>query len=234
MTENNFIEELKKINIDINELQLQQLNRYYELLVEWNEKINLTAIIEKKDVYLKHFYDSLTITKIIDLNKEENLCDVGTGAGFPGIVLKILFPNLKVTLIDALDKRIKFLNIIIEELDLKNIETIHARSEEYGVKNREMYDVVTARAVANLPVLLEYCVPLVKKEKYFIPLKANISQEIINSQNAIKELSVVEENRIEFLLPIEESQRCIIKFKKISNTNKKYPRKNAEIKKKPL
>jgi len=234
LTENNFIEELKKINIDINELQLQQLNRYYELLVEWNEKINLTAIIEKKDVYLKHFYDSLTITKIIDLNKEENLCDVGTGAGFPGIVLKILFPNLKVTLIDALDKRIKFLNIIIEELDLKNIETIHARSEEYGVKNREMYDVVTARAVANLPVLLEYCVPLVKKEKYFIPLKANISQEIINSQNAIKELSVVEENRIEFLLPIEESQRCIIKFKKISNTNKKYPRKNAEIKKKPL
>lgn len=234
MTENSFIEALKKLNIDISEKQLSQLEEYYKLLVEYNEKINLTAITKKEDVYLKHFYDSLTIVKVIDLNQEESLCDIGTGAGFPGLVLKILFPNLKVTLIDALEKRIKFLNVVIDTLKLENIETIHARSEEYGVKNREIYDVVTARAVAALPVLIEYCVPLVKKNKYFIPLKANISQEIEISKNAIRLLHIEEESRSEFLLPYENSNRTIIKYKKVSETEKRFPRKNAEIKKRPL
>lgn len=234
MTENKFIEEIKKLGIDISQDQINQFNRYYELLIEWNEKINLTAITEKNDVYLKHFYDSATIIKVINLNEEESLCDIGTGAGFPGIVLKILFPNLKVTLIDALEKRIKFLNIVIDELKLNHIETIHARSEEYGIKNREKYDVVTARAVASLPVLIEYCVPLVKKNKYFIPLKANIFQEIKLSQNALKLFSLKEIKKVEFLLPIEGSNRTIIKYQKLEITNKKFPRKNAEIKKRPL
>lgn len=234
MTENNFVLELEKIGINISGEQLHQFKKYYELLVLWNEKINLTTITEKNDVYLKHFYDSATLCKIIDLNNEQSLCDIGTGAGFPGIVLKILFPSLEVTLIDALEKRIKFLNIVIEELGLEKINTIHARSEEYGIKNRELYDVVTARAVASLPTLIEYCVPLVKTNKYFIPLKANISQEILNSNNAMKELNIKEVNKIEFNLPFEDSKRTIIKYLKYEKTNKKYPRTNSLIKKKPL
>lgn len=234
MTENEFVEELKKIGINVTKNQLKQFDKYYNLLIDWNKKINLTGIVEKKDVYLKHFYDSATLYKVIDLNKEESLCDIGTGAGFPGMVLKILFPNLKITLIDALEKRIKFLNIVIEELDLKDIETIHARSEEYGITHREKFDVVTARAVAALPVLIEYCVPLIKKDKYFIPLKANISQEIINSQSAIDKLKINEVDRVEFILPFEKSNRTIIKYKKTEKTNKTYPRSNSLIKKKPL
>jgi len=234
MTENNFEQELNKLGIKVTIEQLNQFNRYYELLIEWNEKINLTSIIEKKDVYLKHFYDSATIVKVIDLEKEKSLCDIGTGAGFPGIVLKILFPNLKVTLIDALEKRIKFLDVVINELNLKEIETIHARSEEYGVTNRELYDVVTARAVASLPVLMEYCVPLVKTGKYFIPMKANISQEIILSENAIKQLNIKNIKKEEFFLPYENSNRTIILYLKEKVTSKNFPRKNSDIKKKPL
>lgn len=234
MTEINFVKELSNLGIVVTEQMLKQFNRYYELLIEWNEKINLTAITEKNDVYLKHFYDSATLLKAIDLNNETSLCDIGTGAGFPGLVLKIMFPNLKVTLIDALEKRIKFLNIVIKELDLKDIETIHARSEEYGIKNREIYDVVTARAVANLSVLMEYCVPLVKVGKYFIPMKANISQEINLSQKAIKKLEIKQIKKLEFMLPYENSNRTIIVYLKEKPTSKKYPRKNAEIKKRPL
>ena len=234
MTEDRFVNELNKLGIEISEKQLNQLEKYYELLIEWNEKINLTGITEKNEVYLKHFYDSATIFKVIDLNNEETLCDIGTGAGFPGMVLKILFPKLKVTLIDALEKRIKFLNDVIEKLELEDIETIHARSEEYALKNREMYDVVTARAVSQLPILIEYCVPLVKENKYFVPMKANISQEIIDSQNAIKLMNIKEIDKAEFLLPLEDSVRTIIKFQKLKKTDKKFPRKYSEIKKRPL
>lgn len=234
MTENNFELELNKLGIKVSDEQLEQFNKYYELLIDWNEKINLTSIIEKKDVYLKHFYDSATIVKVIDLEKEKSLCDIGTGAGFPGIVLKILFPNLKVTLIDALEKRIKFLNTVISELNLNDIETIHARSEEYGIKNRELYDIVTARAVATLPVLMEYCVPLVKTGKFFIPMKANISQEINLSENATKQLNLKKIKIEEFCLPYENSNRTIILYLKEKNTLNIYPRKNSDIKKKPL
>src|SRR5574344_1223890 len=181
MTEKEFIDALKELNITPSEKQLEQLNYYYELLIEWNEKINLTAITEKKDVYLKHFYDSLTITKVIDLNNYNTLCDVGTGAGFPGIVLKIFFPNLKVTLIDALNKSLIFLNEVIAKLELKDITTIHARVEEYGVKNREQYEIVVARAVANLPVLLEYLTPIVMTRGYVITMKGDVKDELINS-----------------------------------------------------
>ena len=234
MNINDFINELKKINIEINDYQLKQLNRYYELLVEYNEKMNLTGITEKNQVYLKHFYDSLTINKIIDLNTIQTLCDVGTGAGFPGMVIKILFPKIKITLVDSLNKRIEFLNVVINELGLENIDTLHSRIEDYGKNTREIFDVVTARAVAPLNVLLEYCTPLVKCGKYFIPLKANISREILEIDSALKELNSTIEEKCEFLLPYEESQRTLIKFKKIGKTNKKYPRAYAQIKKKPL
>jgi 16S rRNA (guanine527-N7)-methyltransferase len=233
MNQNKFIEELKKINININEDQLAKLEKYYELLIEYNKVMNLTGITEKEQVYLKHFYDSLTIYKVIDLNNVDNLCDIGTGAGFPGIVLKILFPNLKITLVDSLNKRINFLNIVIKELNLKNIETIHSRIEEYGKDNREKFDVVTCRAVAPLNVLLEYSIPMVKKDKYFIPLKGTLDNEN-DTSNAIKKLDVILEKKEEFLLPIENSKRTILVYKKLKNTNKKYPRKNLDIKQKPL
>ena len=233
MTEAKFIEEVNKLNIVLTDNMLEQLNKYYELLVEWNEKINLTAITEKEDVYLKHFYDSLTISKVIDLNKEETLCDIGTGAGFPGLVLKIVFPNLKITLVDALEKRIKFLNLVIEELGLKDIETVHIRSEEYSKINRNKFDITTARAVANLSVLLEYAIPMTKIGKYFISLKSNVSEELNSIDNALKELNTKLIKKEELYLPIEGSLRTILKFEKISD-NKKYPRKNSDIKKNRL
>ena len=157
-----FIEELNKLNINITDKQLKQLDAYYNLLIEENKKYNLTSITKEEDVYLKHFYDSLTITKIIDLNKE-SLCDIGTGAGFPGIVLKILFPNLKVTLLDSTLKKCNFLKLAIEELNLTDIEVINERAEIYSKKEREKYDIVTSRAVAPLKHLLEYSVPLDRK-----------------------------------------------------------------------
>ena len=208
-----FEEELKKINIKITNEQIKKLEIYYEMLIEYNKVMNLTGITEKEEVYLKHFYDSLTIVKVINLNEFQTLCDIGTGAGFPGLVLKIIFPKLKITLIDSLNKRINFLNAVIEKLELKDIETIHYRIEEYGIINREKYDIVTARAVAPLNILLEYAIPLVKVNGYFIPLKGNIDNEVDYS-NAMKKLDVIEENKVKFLLPIENSNRTIIKFKK--------------------
>lgn len=234
MTEQEFIQELSKINITPTELQLKQLEKYYELLIEWNKVMNLTGITEKDQVYLKHFYDSATLASAIDLNNEKILCDVGTGAGFPGIVIKILFPNLKVVLIDSLQKRVNFLNQVIQELDLKNIEVYHARAEEFAQNHREKFDVVTARAVASLPVLLEYCVPLVKVGKYFIPMKASIEEEMVLSSKAIQILKVEIESLEKFELPFEKSLRSILKLKKVGETSKKYPRKYSEIKKRPL
>ena len=234
MTENNFIKELDLIGIEIDNQQLNKLNMYYKLLIEWNEKINLTAITEKEQVYLKHFYDSLTLNKIIELKKESSLCDIGTGAGFPGIVLKILFPNLKVTLVDSLKKRIDFLNLVIKELQLEDIVAIHTRSEEFALAHREEFDIVTARAVAPLNILLEYTVPMVKKGKYFIAMKGNLEKEQKTFDNAMKLLKTSIKDIEEFTLPIEMSKRTLIKFKKLEITNKKYPRKFSDIKNKPL
>ena len=185
MNLNNFIEELKKINIDITDKQLNQLNTYYEMLIEYNKVMNLTGITEKNEVYLKHFYDSLTIAKVIDLTQEKTLCDIGTGAGFPGLVIKIFFPNLIITLVDSLNKRIEFLKAVIKKLDLQEIEAVHTRIEDYGKINREKYDVVTSRAVAPLNILLEYAIPLVKTNKYFISYKGKISEELLASEKAL-------------------------------------------------
>ena len=233
MTINDFINELNIIGINSTEKQLDDLKRYYELLIEYNKVMNLTGITEKEQVYLKHFYDSLTILRVINLDNYETLCDMGTGAGFPGLVLKIFYPNLHVTLIDSLNKRIIFLNEVINQLKLDNVNTIHARLEEYGKNNREKYDIVTSRAVAQTNILLEYAAPILKINGKFICMKGNMDNEN-NYQNALNKLNMEEEKKIEFLLPYENSKRTIILFNKINKTNKLFPRKNNEIINKPL
>ena len=232
MNQNKFIEELKKINIELSEKQINQLEKYYELLIEWNKVMNLTGITEKESVYLKHFYDSLTLAKIIDLNKVNTLCDIGSGAGFPGIVIKIVFPNLKITLVDSLNKRINFLNHVIEKLELKDIEAIHYRIEEYASIKRNYFDVVTARAVAPINTLLEYAIPVTKENGYFVAMKGKIDNEVAFN-NASKLLNANLINTIKFDLPIENSERTLLLFKKQKDV-KKYPRKYSEIKKRPL
>ncbi len=234
MTKEVFIEELKKLNIFLNLEQLDKLDKYYNLLIEWNNKINLTSITKKDDVYLKHFYDSLTLIKAYDLTKDISVCDIGTGAGFPGIVLKICFPNINITLVDALDKRIKFLKQVILELDLKNIVAIHSRAEDYARENREKYDLVTSRAVAKLNLLNELCIPLVKVNGYFIPMKANIDKELEESTNSLIKLASKIENIISFKMPIENSNRNLIIIRKLKETKNIYPRKFDKIKKNPL
>ena len=209
MNQNSFLEELKKINIYPSEEQLYKLHKFYRLLIEWNKKINLTRITEEKEVYLKHFYDSLTISKVIDLNKENTLCDVGTGAGFPGIVLKIMYPNLKITLIDSLQKRVNYLNEIIKELELKDIEAIHIRAEDY----KGQFDVVTSRAVANIEKLVTYTMHLVKEDGIFIAMKGDIDKELTEEiKNKLQKKYIIK-SIDKFYLPIENSKRCLITMK---------------------
>ena len=224
--------EVSKLGINVTSLELDKLEKYYNLLIEWNEKINLTAITDIKDVYLKHFYDSLTLVKVIDLENVSSLCDLGTGAGFPGIILKIFFPNLKLTLVDSLNKRIKFLEVLVNELSLENVILIHGRAEEYGKKNRECFDVVTARALSSFPILLEYSASLLKKGGHLIAMRGlNDSKD---GKNAMKILNLKINNVIEFELPIEKSKRTLIDVVKLDKTSLKYPRRYAEIKKKSL
>ena len=228
-----FIKELDKLNIKITEHQLLMLEEYYNILIEENNKYNLTNITDKEQVYLKHFYDSLTIIKVIDLNKQ-SLCDIGTGAGFPGLVLKILFPNLDITLVEATEKRCNFLKLVIDRLKLTKINIINERAEIYSKEVREQFDIVTSRAVAPLKHLLEYSIPLVKINGYYIAMKGNIEKEIENIDNYYKKLYITKIKEEHFLLPIEESTRTIILYKKEKSTEKKYPRKYSEIKKKEI
>lgn len=199
MTREEFIEELSKLNIILTEEQLAKLDKFYELLITWNNKINLTTITKKEDVYLKHFYDSLTLVKAVDLTKIKTLCDVGTGAGFPGIVLKIVFPNIDITLLDALEKRIIYLNDIIKKLDLKKIRALHERGEFHKTK----YDLVTARAVANFDKLVTYTMPLVKKDGLMVAMKGDLSKENLPKKYKILQI-------IEFKLPKENSTRSLV------------------------
>lgn len=209
MNKEEFIKYLEELNIYPTVDQLNKLDKFYHLLISWNEKINLTRITEEKDVYLKHFYDSLTITKEIDLLKVNTLCDVGTGAGFPGIVLKIMYPNLKVTLIDSLLKRVNYLNEIIKDLELTDITAIHTRGEDY----KDKFDVVTSRAVANIEKLVTFTMHLVDKNGVFIAMKGNIDNELTNSveRNISKKYKIVKINK--FKLPIEESDRSLVVIK---------------------
>ena len=233
MNKEEFIKEVEKLGISVDDKILKCLNTYYKMLIDYNSHTNLTRITDEEDVYLKHFYDSLTLIKAVKLNNQ-SLLDVGTGAGFPGLVLKIVFPDLKVTLVDSLNKRIIFLNNVIEKLNLKGINAIHERIEDYAKDNRESFDIVTSRAVASLPVLSEMCIPLVCERGLFIPMKADAKEEINSSQNAIKTLGGVLKNTILFKLPKDGGERTLVVIEKIKKTSVKYPRKFNEIKKKPL
>ena len=228
MNKEEFVNKLKDLNIEINEDILNKLDIYFNFLVEYNEHTNLTGITEESDVYLKHFYDSLTIVKSIDLSTIESLIDVGTGAGFPGMVLAIVYPNIKVTLLDSNNKRINFLNELTNKLGINNVETIHDRSEIYAKNHKDMYDVVTARAVKNMKELTELCLPLVKVNGYFIPLKGIIGDELDNAKDIIKNINGNIEDIIEFELPNGDT-RTIIKIKKIGKCPNKYPREYKEI-----
>lgn len=234
MTIDEFIIELKKIDIDITDEQLEQLEKYYNLVIEYNKVMNLTRITDKKEFYLKHFYDSLTLNKTVNFKNIESICDIGSGAGFPGIVLKILFPNINITLIDSLNKRVKFLNIVIEKLNLKDIKAVHERAEIFSKYNREKFDIVTARAVSKLNIILELGIPMVKINGYFIAMKSNIDEELNNIDNIFNKLDCQIIDIKKFELPIENSLRTLIKIKKNSKTNLLYPRKFEQIKKKPL
>ena len=177
MNKEEFIKAVKQLKVDLTEEKLEKLNKFYNLLIEWNKKINLTRIEKEDEVYLKHFYDSLTIAKVVDLSEIKTLCDIGTGAGFPGIVLKIFYPNLKITLIDSLQKRVNYLNEIIKDLELDNIEAIHVRGEDY----KGQYDVVTSRAVANIEKLLGYTMHLVSPTGIFVAMKGDIEKELTDN-----------------------------------------------------
>jgi len=233
MNKEEFIKELKQLDIEVTDDKLNQLDKYYHLLFEENQKYNLTTITKESDVYLKHFYDSLTIVKSIKLNNQY-LCDIGTGAGFPGLVLKIFFPNLKVDLIDSTLKKCNFLKMVIDELKLTNINVINARAEEYSKQNRELYDIVTSRAVAPLKHLLEYSIPILKINGHFISLKSNIESEYINMSNYYHKLNLSNEEIIKFELPYEHSLRTIYKIEKINKTPLLYPRAYSQIKKKDI
>ena len=233
MNKDEFVSALKELNINLTDKQLSDLDTYYKMLIDYNSHTNLTRITEENEVYLKHFYDSLTIVKTISLDNQ-TLLDVGTGAGFPGLVLKIVFPNLKVTLVDSLNKRINFLNLVIEKLQLKDVKAIHARAEEYALKNRETFDIVTSRAVANLNMLSELCIPMVKLSGCFIEMKSDAKNEIENKKKAIETLGGVIKDVVIFSLPFNAGVRTLIKVVKKVKTSVKYPRKFNEIKKKPL
>jgi 16S rRNA (guanine527-N7)-methyltransferase len=233
MNNEEFIKYTKEIGIFLSDDQLNKLEQYYNLLMEWNNKINLTTITKREDVYLKHFYDSLTLVKAIDLTKDYSLCDVGTGAGFPGIVLKICFPNLNITLIDSLNKRIVFLNEVVNKLGLKDIIVLHSRVEDFARKNREKYDIVTCRAVSKLNIISEFCLPIVKVNGWFIPMKANIDEEVKNLKFLEKLYSKIEEIKT-FKLPIENSIRNLIIIRKLKETNMIYPRSFDKITSKSL
>ena len=231
-----FEEKLSQIGITLSDKQKEQFDKFYELLVEWNKVMNLTGITEYEEVNEKHFVDSLSIVKAIDMNQVHSLVDIGTGAGFPGIPLKIAFPHIKVVLLDSLNKRINFLNTVIKELGLENIETIHGRAEDFAKQPeyREQFDLCVSRAVANLATLSEYCLPFVKPGGYFVSMKGALAeQEIENAGNALKVLSGKIEDKFCFDL-CSQGERHIIKIKKISQIPTKYPRVSAKIAKKPL
>lgn len=234
MNKEEFKTELRELNISLNEEQLEALEIYKDMLIEYNNKFNLTAIKTEEEIYLKHFYDSITITKVIDLSSNLKVLDIGTGAGLPGLVLKIVFPNLDITLLDSNNKKITFLNKVIEKLNLKNIRCIYGRAEELDKSYREYFDIITSRAVAHLRVLAEVSIPYLKTQGYFIPMKGKLEPEFSESKDTLEILNTSVEQIEEFLLPIEQANRTIIKIKKVSSTPNIYPRNYNTILKKPL
>lgn len=237
MDEKLFTTTLEARGITLSEEQLNQFNVYYQLLIEWNEKVNLTAITDKAEVYLKHFFDSISPSFYYDLDQTVTVCDIGAGAGFPSIPLKICFPHLHITIVDSLKKRIHFLENLVTTLNLDHVQLVHARAEDYGQRKeaRSHYDLVTARAVARMSVLSEYCLPLCKKDGVFIALKgASSTEELTAAKKAITLLGGEFIADHQFNLPIEESERSIVVTKKVKNTPKKYPRKAGTPAKSPI
>lgn len=234
MTIEEFKIELNKLNINLTEEKLKSLEIYANMLIEYNKKFNLTAITKIDEIYLKHFYDSLTLSKVIDLNSELKVLDIGTGAGFPGIVLKIFFPELEITLLDSNNKKIMFLNDVIKELKLEKVTTIHGRAEELPEKYREYFDIVTSRAVASLRVLTELSIPFAKVDGYFISLKGKAEEELKESAPTIKKLDCQIAKIEKFTLPDNISERTIIMIKKEKSTSNLYPRKYDRIIKQAL
>lgn len=228
---------LDEFNISYTNRMLEQFDLYYDVLIKWNKFMNLTGITEYHDVIVKHFIDSLSIVKIIDMTKVYSLIDVGTGAGFPGIPIKIVFPHIRVCLLDSLNKRINFLNEVIGNLELDHISALHGRAEEIARKEeyREKYDLCVSRAVANLSSLSEYCLPFVKKGGWFISYKSSdIDKELLSSKHAINVLGGKIENIIKFKLPNTDIDRSLISINKVNAINRKYPRKAGMPTKEPL
>lgn len=237
MNEQQFIEALAAKGITLSDKQIEQFRKYFELLVEWNEKMNLTAITDLEGVYLKHFYDSISPSFYFDFESVTKLCDVGAGAGFPSIPIKICFPHLHVTIVDSLNKRITFLNHLANELGLENVEFVHSRAEEFGQNPtyREAFDAVTARAVARLSVLSELCLPLAKVDGKFVALKAAAGEEELkDAKKAITTLGGKLRSQFHFELPVENSERSLYVFDKVKATPKKYPRKPGTPNKSPI
>ena len=232
-----FKKDLKQLNVTLSDFQVEQFMVYYEMLAEWNQVMNLTAITEYNAVLKKHFIDSLSLCKAYDTSKNISCIDVGTGAGFPGLALKIAYPNMKVTLLDSLQKRIQFLDAVIQKLELTGIETIHGRAEDYAKPGmlREKFDLSVSRAVANLSTLSEYCLPFVKKGGYFISYKSEkIAEEMEAAENAIFVLGGEVKDQIEFMLPDSDIYRNLFVIIKKKDTPKKYPRKAGLPSKEPL
>lgn len=233
MTKEEFIKEIEKLNIKYDNNMLNKLELYKDFLIEYNKHTNLTAIKNEEEIYLKHFYDSLTICKSSDLNKINNLIDIGTGAGFPGMVIKIFFPNINITLLDSNNKKTKFLQELSNKLNLE-VNIINDRVENYSKNHLNTYDIVTSRAVANLRVLSEICLPLVKVNGYFIPLKGNIEEELKEATNTIEAMDGILESTINFELYNNIGIRNILKIKKIKETKIDKIRSYDKIVKKPL
>lgn len=231
MNREDFIKYIQQIGININEKNLKKLEDFSKQLKEYNEKVNLTSITDEKEIYLKHFYDSLCIFKSDKIKRNSYICDLGTGAGFPGIVMAIVREDLKIDLIESNKKKCVFLQQIKESLSLTNIDIINDRAENYAKLNREKYDIVTSRAVANLKIISELSIPIVKVQGYFIPLKASVDLELKESQKFIELLNCRVLKIIKYKLPVEESNRTILEIKKNKKTDKLYPREYSKIKK---
>jgi len=228
---------LTELGLKLSDFQIGQFMQYYEILLEWNSFMNLTAITEFKEVCTKHFLDSLSLCKAVDCEKELSVIDIGTGAGFPGIPLKIAFPDLKITLLDSLGKRVKFLNEVIKELSLEEIDTIHGRAEDFAKPDllRERFDICVSRAVANLASLSEYCIPYVRVGGFFISYKSEkIEAEITAAEKAVNLLGGAFGKQIEFVLPNSDIYRNLVMIEKVKATPRKYPRKAGLPTKEPL
>lgn len=232
-----FVSLLDEKEIPVSKDVMDRLEQYYKLLVEWNEKINLTAITNRDEVYIKHFYDSISLSFFYDVKQVTNLADIGSGAGFPSLPLKVLFPHLKVTIVDSLNKRITFLEEVVRSLGLSGVQLLHGRAEDVGKNplHREKYDLVTARAVARLNVLCEFCLPFTRVGGNFIAMKGvKAGEEVADSKKAIQILGGKLANIYSFTLPMEASSRQLIVISKERTTSNKYPRKAGTPLKSPL